>query len=215
MKLTERTVAILKNFSTINNGLVIKKGNKQQTVSLTRDILAEAVLDQKFPRDVPIYDLNGFLSLLSTFDETGEAEIEFKDSFMNVKSGARRLKYFYASTDVIFSPPEGLDLGAPTQRFTLPIDDLKLVQKMAAFGMGDMSIVSDGDKIDISVSNNDNSSSNELSIAVDEQIDQCNVVFDVGLMKVIQQEYSVGVAENSIHLKNAEGDTQYWIVVEA
>lgn len=213
MQLTERTLAVLKNFSQINNGLLIKKGNVQRTVSLTRSILAEVALDQEFPIEFAIYDLNGFLSLLSTFDDTGDADIDFKQNHMVIKSGRRQLKYYYASPDVIFSPPDGLELDQPTQRFNLPFEDLKIIQRMASFGMGDLTIHSDGDKIDISVANADNSSSNELQIVIDEQIDPCSVVFDVTVMKVIPQEYSIGVNDSSVHLRSETGDLNYWIVV--
>lgn len=213
MKLTERTLAVLKNFAAINNGLIIKEGDTQRTVSLTRDILAEATIDQEFPREVPIYDLTGFLSLLSTFDEGGEADIEFEDNHMVIKSGKRQLKYYYASPEVIFSPPDELQLPVPDESFQLPIDDLKLVQKMAAFGMGDMTVASNGKAITITVSNGDNSSSNELQIEVDAKLPKCDVTFDVGLMKVMPNEYAVGVTENAIYMVDEEGTTQYWIVV--
>lgn len=214
MKLTERTQAVLKNFATINNGLLIKAGNKQRTVSLTRDILAEAVLDQEFPREVPIYDLNGFLSMVSTFDENGEADIEFENTHMIIKSGKRQLKYYYASPEVIFSPPDELELDQPEDRFDLPMEDLKLIQKMASFGLGDMHIVSSGKAIKIVVTNSENSSSNEMAIDIAAKIPKCTAAFDVGLMKVMPLEYSVGVTENSIFMVDGDGSTKYWIVIE-
>jgi len=213
MKFTEKTLSVLKNFSTINNGLMIKKGNVQRTVALTKDVLAEAHLDQSFPRDFAIYDLNGFLSMLSTFNGDGDAEIDFQENHMVITSGRRKLKYYYASPTVIFSPPDDLKLDSPTQRFDLVLDDLKLIQKMASFDMGDLTIKSDGDKIYISVINGQNNNSNEMNIEVDQSMDTCEVTFDVGLMKVIPQEYSVGVNDKSVHFKNENDDVQYWIVL--
>jgi hypothetical protein len=213
MKFTEKTLSVLKNFSTINNGLMIKKGNVQRTVALTKDVLAEAHLDQSFPRDFAIYDLNGFLSMLSTFNGDGDAEIDFQENHMVITSGRRKLKYYYASPTVIFSPPDDLKLDSPTQRFDLVLDDLKLIQKMASFDMGDLTIKSDGDKIYISVINGQNNNSNEMNIEVDQSMDTCEVTFDVGLMKVIPQKYSVGVNDKSVHFKNENDDVQYWIVL--
>lgn len=211
MRFTEKTLSVLKNFSTINNGIIIKKGNIQRTVSLTRDILAESSLDQEFPMEFGIYDLNGFLSLLSMFDD--DYDIDFDKDYMLIKSGNRKLKYFYASHDVIFSPPDGLSIESPTQRFDLPLSDLKMIQKVSSYGMGNLTINSDGDNIDIAVSNTENSSSNELQIEVKQQIDPCNVTFDVNLMKVIPDDYSVGVNDESVHLKNEDNTINYWIVV--
>jgi hypothetical protein len=213
MKLTERTLTVLKNFASINNGLIIKEGSDQRTVSLTRDILAEATLDQEFPREVPIYDLNGFLSMLSTFDESGEADIEFADNHMMITRGKRRMKYFYASPEVIFSAPDDLELDKPEDRFALDIDDLKLIQKMASYGLGDMTIKSNGKKIDLVVTSSETGSANELQIEVDSKLPKCNVTFDVGLMKVIPAEYDIGVNESTVYLSDGEDETRYWIVV--
>ena len=64
MKLSNETMNILKNFSTINSGLFFKSGKKISTVSPSKTILAEAVLTEEFPKDFGIYDLNNFLSVL-------------------------------------------------------------------------------------------------------------------------------------------------------
>lgn len=214
MKLTEKTLQVFKNFASINNGLLVKKGSVQRTVSLTRDILAEAKIDQEFPKDFAIYDLNGFLSLISTFDDSGESEIEFKDSYMVVSSGKRKLKYYYASPEVIFSPPDSLKLDSNANSFKLDIDNLKIIQKMFNFDMTMLKIHSDGDKILLKAVNPDNPSSTEFDLEIDQSLPACDVSFDISLMKVIQDDYSVGINDNSVHMKNKNGDLNYWIVLK-
>ena len=214
MKLTNKTLQVLKNFASINNGLMIKQGSKQRTVSLTRDILAEVELDQEFPVEFAIYDLNGFLALLSTFDESGDADIDFKKTHLIISSGKRKLKYFYASPEVIFSPPDGLELDSCDENFTLALDDLKIIQKMFNFGMTMLSIKSDGSTIKIRATNPENPSSTEFDVDIDQALPVCDASFDISLMKVIQDEYNVGINENSIHMKNKAGDLNYWIVLK-
>lgn len=213
MKLSNKTLAVLKNFSTINNGLVVKKGKEQETVSLERNVMAKATIDQDFPLEFAIYDLNGFLSMLSTFDEDGEADIEFNDSYMIISNGPRKLKYFYAAKSVIFSPPKDLVLDVPVDCFDLPVSDLKLIQKIANFGMGDLNINSDGETLSISVSDNKETTSNELQINYDQSLPECSITFDVALMKVIESDYSVGINSKTVHFRNPEGDIQYWFVL--
>ena len=66
MKLSEQTVNILKNFSTINQNILVKEGSQLRTMSTMKNILAEAAGDRSdFPQDFGIYDLNEFLGVLT------------------------------------------------------------------------------------------------------------------------------------------------------
>ena len=65
MKLSDNTLTILKNFAGINNSILVKEGNRLRTISVAKNILAEADITEEFPRDFAIYDLNQFLNGLS------------------------------------------------------------------------------------------------------------------------------------------------------
>ena len=104
MKLSEKTLNILKNFSSINQSILVKQGNQLRTISVAKNILAEAEIKEDFPRDFAIYDLNQFLNGLSLHQDP---EMDFSpDSYVNIREGKRRVKYFYADPNVIISPPE-------------------------------------------------------------------------------------------------------------
>ena len=62
MKLSEHTQSVLKNFATINQNLVIKKGKTLMTMSAMKNIIAKAEVEEEFTQDVPIYNLNEFLA---------------------------------------------------------------------------------------------------------------------------------------------------------
>ena len=81
MKLSNETVSVLKNFSTINQNLVIKSGSTITTMSAMKNIVAKADVKEDFPQDFAIYDLNEFLSVISLFTNP---ELEFKDDFVIV-----------------------------------------------------------------------------------------------------------------------------------
>ena len=94
MKLSEKTLNILKNFSSINQSILVKQGNQLRTISVAKNILAEAEIKEDFPRDFAIYDLNQFLNGLSLHQDP---EMDFSpDSYVNIREGKRRVKYFYA-----------------------------------------------------------------------------------------------------------------------
>ena len=60
MKLSTETIAVLKNFASINQGIEFKKGKKIKTISAGKTVLAEAHLTDEFPENFCIYDLNQF-----------------------------------------------------------------------------------------------------------------------------------------------------------
>ena len=65
MKLSNHTTSVLKNFATINQNLVIKEGNTITTMSAMKNIVAKADVEETFPQEVAIYDLNEFLASMS------------------------------------------------------------------------------------------------------------------------------------------------------
>ena len=84
MKLSNETVTVLKNFSTINQNLVIKAGSKLSTMSAMKNIVASADVQEDFPQDFAIYDLNEFLAALSLFEKI---DLDFKDDFVVITEG--------------------------------------------------------------------------------------------------------------------------------
>ena len=62
MKLSDKTIKLLKNFSSINQSILFKEGSKLRTISVMKNILAEATVDEEFPKDFGIYDLVQFLN---------------------------------------------------------------------------------------------------------------------------------------------------------
>jgi hypothetical protein len=102
MKLSDKTLALLKNFAGINQSILVKQGSKLRTISIAKNILAEVEITEEFPRDFAIYDLNQFLNGLSLHNDP---ELDFTESsYINIREGKRRVKYFYADPNVIISP---------------------------------------------------------------------------------------------------------------
>ena len=123
MKLSDNALAILKNFAGINNSILVKQGNKLRTISVAKNILAEAEIKEEFPRDFAIYDLNQFLNGLSLHQDP---DLDFQqDTYLSIKEGKRRVKYFFADPNVIIAPPEK-DITLPTQDVCFQMDSVTL-----------------------------------------------------------------------------------------
>ena len=91
MKLSDSTLTVLKNFAGINNSILVKEGSQLRTISVAKNILAEAEIPEDFPRDVAIYDLNQFLNGLSLHQDPN---LDFtEDAYISIEEGKRRVKY--------------------------------------------------------------------------------------------------------------------------
>jgi hypothetical protein len=62
MKISENTLSVLKNFSAINSGLVLQKGNVQKTISPEKSILVEVEIEDAIPGQFGIYEPYRFSS---------------------------------------------------------------------------------------------------------------------------------------------------------
>ena len=109
MKLTTGTQSILKNFSTINQNLMVKAGSTLSTMSAMKNIVAQAEVSEKFPQDFAIYDLNEFLSALSLFEEP---ELNFEENYVTItQEGSRKnLKYWFSDPEVVTTPSKAINM---------------------------------------------------------------------------------------------------------
>ena len=115
MKLSKHTINMLKNFSDINMSIEIKKGNVLRTVSVQKNILAQAELEDEFPQDFAIYELNRFLGAVSLFDDP---EFRFNGSSANIGTNTHSVDYVYCDPSMIVTPPEK-NITFPDQKLNL------------------------------------------------------------------------------------------------
>ena len=104
-----------------------------------KNILAEATIDEDFPKDFGIYDLNQFLNGVSLHQS---AELDFQnDSYVVIREGRSRSKYFFADPNVIVTPPEkSIALPSEDVCFTLDTKELdKLLKAAAVYQLPDLS----------------------------------------------------------------------------
>lgn len=177
MKLTDNTITILKNFSSINPSIYIREGNKLRTIAVSGNIAAVATVQDTFETNFAIYDLNQFLNGLKLYENP---ELDFsKDNCVLIKQGRHKITYRLTDPALIFSA-EDRDIRLPSQDvcFILKEDQFeKLLKASSVFGLPDFSVVGDGQEIILQVSQKENSSSNEVSIVVGETDEEFSMNF--------------------------------------
>ena len=168
MKLSDKTISVLKNFSSINQSILFKEGSKLRTISVMKNILAEATVTEEFMKDFGIYDLNQFLNGLSLHSSP---ELDFKnDGYVVIREGKSRTKYFFADPNVIVTPPEK-DITLPSEDvcFEVSTDQLeKLLKASAVYQLPDLSAVGENGVVKLVVRDKKNDTSNDYAVVVGE-----------------------------------------------
>jgi len=217
MKLSEQTLDTLKNFANINTNILIKTGNELSTISTMRNIFAKAEITEEFTNEFGIYDLNQFLSVVTSLDKTN---ISLDDKFMTIASeGSKsKAKYFYSDASVIVSPTKEVTMPEADVTFTLTESNLKELLKMAAIlATPDLALVgTNGGAISLTVCDKKNATSNTFSIDVAEGATaDFTFYFKVENMKMLSGDYDVQVSSKSIsHFQHKKLPIQYWIALE-
>ena len=215
MKLSDNTLTVLKNFAGINNSILVKEGKRLRTISVAKNILAEAEIKEDFPKDFAIYDLNQFLNGLSLHQDP---DLDFKeDSYVTIREGKRRVKYFFADPNVIISPPEK-EINLPTQDVCFQLDSStleKLLKAAAVYQLPDLSAVGEAGVIKLVVRDKKNDTSNEFAIVVGETDKEFSFNFKVENIKIIPGAYDVVVSSKLLsQFTNAKYNLTYYIALE-
>jgi len=213
MKLSNETISVLKNFSTINANLMVKAGSSISTMSAMKNIVAKAGVTEEFPSDFAIYDLNEFLSQLSLF---GKPDLEFDKDFVTIteEGTSDRLVYWFSDPSVVTTPAKDPSLHSPELVFNLSSETLDRITKAGAVvGVPDMSL--SGGKLAVTDKKNSTANVFETSLDVGDVDAEYKFWFKVENLKLIPGAYDVEVSSKKIsHFTNTKLGVQYWIALE-
>ena len=215
MKLSDNTLSLLKNFSTINQSILFKQGSKLRTMSVMKNILAEATIEEDLPKDFGIYDLSQFLNGMGLHNSP---ELDFQDdSYVIIREGRSRSKYFFADPNVIITPPDKpIELPSEDVTFEISTDQLdKLLKAAGIYQLPDLSVVGDSNGVKIVVRDKKNETSNDFSITVGETSDIFSFNFKVENIKILPGTYEVVVSQKLLSRFNSKNhDLIYYIALE-
>ena len=215
MKLSEKTLTLLKNFSNINQSILFKQGSSLRTISVMKNILAEATIDEDLPTDFGIYDLGQFLNGLALHQRP---ELDFQnEGYVYIKEGRMRSKYFFADPKVIVTPPEKeITLPSEDVNFTLSTDQLdKLLKAAGIYQLPDLTVVGKNGVVKIQVRDRKNDTSNDFAITVGETDDTFSFNFKVENIKILPGTYDVVVSKKLLSRFTSQNyNLKYYIALE-
>ena len=217
MKLSETTLNLLKNFKEINQSILFKQGNRLRTISVMKNILAEATIQEDLPKDFGIYDLSQFINGIE-LHKPSIPEFDFShDNHVVIKEGKMRSKYFFADPNCIVLPPERpMTLPSEDVTFELSTGQLdKLLKAAAIYQLPDLAVVGENGVVKIVVRDKKNDTSNDFSIIVGDTSDVFSFNFKVENIKILPGTYEIVVSQKLIsRFSSKNHDLTYFIALE-
>ncbi len=216
MKLSEKTIDLLENFSSINQSILVKKGTKLRTISVMKNILAEAEVDENFEKDFGIYDLPQFLNGVGLMNDP---DIDLKhDSYMIIREGkTTKVKFAFADPEVIITPPEK-PISLPTTDVCFQLESVqlqKLLKASSVYQLPDLAAIGNGEEITLVVRDKKNDNSNEFALTVGKTDKIFEFNFKIENIKLIPGSYDVVISKKLLSkFTNSNYNLDYYIALE-
>ena len=217
VSISNDTLSVLRNFSSINPNVVLKPGQEVKTISEAKNILAVAEIAEDFPTEMGIYDLNEFLSVVNLVNDP---QLNFGDNHVDVVGGNSKVKYFFSDSSILTTPQK--DITMPDCEVTVSFTDdiLSQIRKAAsALGHREMSISATDDGVNIKVFDSKDSSANIYNIQLANDAGykegQFDFVININNLKLLDGDYIVKISSKLIsEWKNTTKPVRYYIALE-
>lgn len=215
MKLSENTLAVLKNFASINSGVVLGSGKIQKTISPEKSIMVEAHLEDDIPSKFGIYDLNQFLGNVTTLRNP---ELTFTANDVTLDDGDLSLTYHACSPNLIISPPDKeLVLKNVDVSFSLPNATLQKLLKVATMnGLPNLTVIGKDGELRLKIHEKANDTSNHGSVKIGDYVgEDFTATFKTENLKLLPDDYNVQVQKNAFaRFENVNKTLTYFVALE-
>jgi hypothetical protein len=216
MKFSERTITILKSFSSINKSILMSEGKTLKTITPEKTLVASASITETIPSQACIYDLSRFLSILSLYNDP---DIEFNDKYFIISEGKRRTKYIYADVSMIHTPPDK-EIKIPSSDVVVDVkwEDLQSVLKAAGvLQFSEVAFVGEDGKCYLKAINSDPNTkdgTDDYGVEIGETGDTFKIIIKTDNLKLLPQDYSVTLCAKGISQFKAK-DVTYFVAIDS
>ena len=213
MKMSSKTLNLLKNYASINSNILVKPGNKIATISPVKNVMSEAIVEEDFDTEFGIWDLNKFLGVVSLFDKP---EFAFSEKSVTIYGGSASVEYYYSEPSLLSVPTKSIDMPEGVVSFKLTQKNFAELQKASSvLQVSDLAVRTNGDNLELAVLDKNDVTSNCYTIDLGEVAgghDFC-FYFKVENLKMIEGDYNVDISNKNIS-QFSGNDVVYWIALE-
>jgi len=215
MKISPKTLTLLKSFANINQGIIIQPGNVITSAAASGEIFAKAVVEETFEDRICIFALNEFLNMFGMFKD---ADISVDNSDGNgtiiISEGNRKVEYVAASesTIVTLDPNKKSPNLETLASFVLSSQDLISLKKSSQYlKFDDLLFLSNGKKLCARVFDSKNPSSTKFEIELEAEVHSSFKAFvQMDHLKILDLTYNVSINERLVNLKAETTELEYW-----
>lgn len=214
MKISSKTLSVLKNFSTINPSIAVNPGSTLKTISRGKTVLARSDVTETFERPFAIYNLSQFIACLSMFNDP---DVDFQDKHAVISDGVNSsFVYYYVDRSVILSPPDkDIQIPAVDAEFNMQTSDLTNVLKaMAILELPEIAMVGDGSTVTLQAVDSRNDSSNAFKVYIGATNKAFRAIFKSENLKLIPDNYNVVFSSKGI-ARFVGTEATYFITIES
>jgi hypothetical protein len=216
MKFSENTLAVLKNFASINSGVVFKSGKVQKSMDANKQILVEATLEDDLPAEFGVYDLNNFLGNITSF---GSPDLNFTKDYVAITEGDFTLTYMACQSHLIITPPEKeLVLKSVDVKFTLDKSNFGRLLRLANMNsLPHISVVGKDGSLLLKIHDKANDTSNHGASKIGEYAGaDFSATFKTENLKLLPDDYDVELQKGAFaKFVNKAGNLKYFVSQEA
>jgi len=219
VKLSKHTLSVLKNFSSLNSNILIRTGNLINTITPAKNVVAQAKVEENFPVEFGVWDLNKFLGTISLFHDP---EFCFGEKAVTIKGNNNAtVSYYYSEPRLLTTLTKEIKMPETVVHFELSEETFNDIQKAASvLQLPDLCIQSNDEKgtIELVVLEKKSSTTNNYLITVGENPDlnsSFKFYLKVENLKILPGDYSVSVSKNVVSkFENKNCDLIYYIALE-
>jgi hypothetical protein len=211
MQFSDFTKKILHNYTKINDGIVMKSGESRLRIkNQSNTIYSECDIDETFPKDVCIYNLHTFLTLLKTLDNP---DIEFEQNKMSIKKGNSRTNLTYGNPLTILQPTNEPSYDGYDVSFVVSQKNLEEVIRVSnLLNLPDLKIITKNNSITLVVFDRNNPSSNTFEIDTEQEGNGKEYIITIDMLIMIPTSYNVKLWDSKISFESFEIPTLKYIM---
>lgn len=189
MKLSEKTLAILNNFSKHNNSILFYPGKELKGLSKEKTIYLTATLDEEIPNKFALSELKEFLQVINLLKN---ADLDFLEDRIVISNNTNSVVFRHALTGVVNDIyQEKITLKEPAFEVSLPLEQVKNIVKMSrALQVQDIKVVS-GDPGLLTLCDVKGSHSHSFTVNADKAIDAPLFSFNISSADFLEMDYTI------------------------
>jgi hypothetical protein len=214
--LSKTTLSILKNFSSLNSNILVSPGNVIKTITPSMNGMAEATLEESFPIEFGIWDLNKFLGVISLFQAPS---FEFEEKYVRIQGNPdTAVNYYYSSPNLLTIPKKNVSMPKVCLTAYLSQEVFsELTRASSILQLPDLSFRSKGDGIYATVCDRNDPTSNSCEVRLGDcpKGKDFSFNFKIENIRLLSGDYKISFSKNVVaQFENENLSLKYWFAME-